>query len=541
MRRLLACSLLIAGCSSNASPDAATPDLASPTVQATITATPDLVGFATRLDGSQSSDPQGRALSFAWHFTSVPTGSTVGDAQLSSTSDAMVSFEPDLGGMYTVQLTVTAGADTAMTTGMFTVPTVPLFFQQAAVGAQTTSSVSLIRSDGTGRKVVSCAATVDGGDVMSFGQESYFSTHAFDPPPGGAQPARFAFSLTDGNQFGLYVASENSDCATNAPPRVDQSDPFYSTKPHNLPRFSPDGSRVLFIDNPNSQNQTSRVVTASVDGLNFRVIRGANGSVNLNTAPPLWLDGTHVAWVENTGTNTAPKPVLYTAADQANAGDTPTVLLDCSTTYPILNQFAVLPNGNILLAAGTKQKLQGGSLNLYLVQGPGCTTLTTFDTENAGGEASDFALAPDGNTVIVAATHGQTNDGGIMTHDLFTFTIDGAHPFSFFAGAPGIDDFGPRFVGGGEQVLWTQGSQLGDGAVTGGGLMIANANGSHVRSLVAESSSEVVIGGSNAGLTCAWAGPLAGGSLASLLLLVGVLLVVTRRSGARRGPGPWSR
>jgi hypothetical protein len=519
-----------------------TSDMTAPMISATFDATPDLVGFTTKLDASKSADSVGRTLGFAWHFTAVPSGSMVDDSKLSATTGAMVSFEPDLGGIYTVQLTVTAGSDSAMTSNAVTVPTVPIFFQQASFGATMDSAVGLIRSDGTGRKVVSCTSSQDAapGQLTGFGINAYFSTHAFDPPPGGSLPARFAFTLQQGSEVELFVADETSDCVTNTPPRVDEAGSMYSNKPHQLPRFSPDGGRVIFVDDPGSATNTSRLVSANVNGLSLRVIRGTNGSVNLNTAPPVWVDATHVAWVENTGTSMAPLPKIYTALDSASAGDTSaTVLLDCSTMFPILNQFAILPDGSLLIAAGAMKKSSGGSLNLYHVSGPGCTVLSTLDTEPAGGESTDFQVAPDGNTVVLASTHGQTNDGGgTETHDLFTLTVDGAKPLTYFAGTPGIDDFGPRFVGGGRQILWTQGSQLADGAIAGGGLMIANADGTHQHSLIAESSGAVVIGGSNAGLSCAWAGPLVGGSLASVLALALVLLVLTRRSGGRTGPGP---
>jgi hypothetical protein len=516
-------------------------DMTAPMIMPIIDVAPDLVGFPSALDAGRSTDTLGRPLTFAWHFISVPAGSTIDDSKLMTVTATQVKFEPDLGGIYTVQLTVTAGSDSAMTSNAVNVPTVPIFFQQANFGVVQDSAVGLIRSDGTGRKVVSCTATQDAGagQVFAFGLNAYFSTHAFDPPAGGSLPARFAFTLQQGSEVELFVADETSDCVTNTPPRVDEAGSMYSNKPHQLPRFSPDGGRVIFVDDPGSATNTSRLVSANVNGLSLRVIRGTNGSVNLNTAPPVWVDATHVAWVENTGTPGAPLPKIYTASDAASAGDTsPTPLLDCSAMFPILNQFAILPDGTLLISAGAMKKSAGGSLNLYHVSGPGCTVVATLDTEPAGGETTDFQVAPDGNTVVLASTHGQTNDGGAETHDLYTLTVDGAKPLTYFAGAPGVDDFGPRWIAGGRQILWTQGSQLGDGGVGGGGLMIANADGTHQHSLIGESSGAVVIGGSNAGLSCAWAGPLVGGSLASVLALALVLLVLTRRSGGRTGPGP---
>lgn len=86
MRILFACALWLTGCSGGASPEDGGADLSAPSLQAVIVPAPDLVGFATRLDGSQSSDSAGRTLAFLWHFTAVPSGSAITDANLSPSS-----------------------------------------------------------------------------------------------------------------------------------------------------------------------------------------------------------------------------------------------------------------------------------------------------------------------------------------------------------------------------------------------------------------------------------------------------------------------
>ena len=151
-------------------------------------------------------------------------------------------------------------------------------------------------------------------------------------------------------------------------------------------------------------------------------------------------------------------------------------------------------------------------------------------TEGAGGFSGDFSISPDGKTIIASSTH--TGDAGATTTDLWILPSDGSTPPKFFAGAPGVDDRGPRFVAEGRQILWTQGSLATDGGThaTGGGLMIANADGTHVRSLFAQSDTTVVIAGSNSGFSCAWAGPVTGGTgIAFLLVAAALLLLRTRR------------
>ena len=198
-----------------------------------------------------------------------------------------------LGGDYTLELTVTADADTATTTAKVTVPTVPIFYQQAVFGAGSYDvAVGLMRSDGTGKHLVSCTANTDGGtqDINGYAFNTFHGVGAFDPPIG--MKGRFAFSLTVGGaDHQLLVAEEDSDCSTKAPPRVDDgSDAFYSTTGHFWPRFSPDGMRVLLVDNPEGKTKTSRLVSGAITGLSRRVVTGGNGNKNLGTAPPFWID-----------------------------------------------------------------------------------------------------------------------------------------------------------------------------------------------------------------------------------------------------------
>jgi hypothetical protein len=63
-------------------------------------------GAVAQLDGSASSDPAGRTLSYDWSFTAIPAGS---QAALNDPAIAKPSFTPDVAGSYVVQLVVSNG------------------------------------------------------------------------------------------------------------------------------------------------------------------------------------------------------------------------------------------------------------------------------------------------------------------------------------------------------------------------------------------------------------------------------------------------
>ena len=64
---------------------------------------------SVKLDGSGSSDPDGDALRFRWQLVSRPSGSVLGDADISGGTTATASFTADVSGPYVFKLTVRDG------------------------------------------------------------------------------------------------------------------------------------------------------------------------------------------------------------------------------------------------------------------------------------------------------------------------------------------------------------------------------------------------------------------------------------------------
>jgi hypothetical protein len=567
MRRLWLCALLC-GCGKItlapddaggvvdlAGGDAAFVDLAvdggdggarPPTVA--IAATPDLVGFVTQLDGSGSTDPLGRTLTYAWHFTSVPTGSAVADASLSSPTDPKPTFEPDRGGAYVVQLTVRApDGSTVSDSKMFTVPTVPLFFSEATfTTASTLTDVAVIQSDGTGKKVLSCIQSFDGGVAMGASNKpgngaifaGLYSLDWFTPATGTAQVA-FMEQHNDGDAP-LLVASADGDCTAKPPVRLDNAgDATYHTTLKAGARFSPDGKHVAWIENPNNAN--ARLVTNSTDGASYQIVHAPTGGPVVQSVRPAWVDSSTVAWVELNGTSLT----VQKANNASNAS--PTILYTCSTTDSTnlvhIDQIEFASSAGTLIAGNALPATNGvdPTIEVYRM-GTTCIKPANLSRQaRPGGIARDFVVSPDGLNVIFSANQGdsfQDGGGAAAPLDLWTVGVDGINAPLRFAGTPLHDDVGPRFVAGGRQVAWTQTLRTTRndlGVLGGGGLMIANVDGTHVRSLAAPSGDvnvgTAVLGGTSLGgftLACAWAGGVAAASGFSGALLCLLSLALPR-------------
>jgi hypothetical protein len=552
-------------------PDLSTlPDLALPNPKAVLTGVGDYVGLPSTLDGSKSSDPRSRTLTFTWHLQ-APAGSMLNDASLTPAGAAgKVSFVGDVGGSYVVSLTVSTpdgSNDTATVT--LDVPTAPIFFYEGTVTAQGQQiGVGMVRSDGRGRHALGCPLAVDAGagtiPYSNFAESARFGLRTFDaarPAMGPAPKSRVLFideqrATFDGgaiNEWRLWSGDEGSSCAGQAPVRIDDPNAF-NDHPHLYPRFSPDGQRVAYLDGNHNASTMWRLVTVGVDGSDRRVVRGPTKAIY--PTPPAWMDATHLAWVENTQATSDwgdPRLAVYASVDAAGAGDpgtgTPTTITYCyndtlqQAILKQINQVEFVTGGMIIVGSPNLVDFLNPpyGMAIYRISGGVCATDNKLAEEPGNGKSWDVALSPDGKTLAFSSTRGNLPDGAAdATKDIWVVPADGSGPPTRLAGDKNFDDFGPRWIAGGKQLMWTQqGTDPDGGYPRGGGIMIINADGTNPRSLIAQrgdsDSTTIVLGGSNAGhVGCSWSGAFSDGTGALGLGLLGALFfiaLVRRRAG----------
>jgi hypothetical protein len=508
--------------------------MTGPRPLAVVSATPAPAGLPSVVDGSQSSDKLHRTLVYAWHVASVPAGSKVSDAAITTPASPTVSFASDVGGAYSIALTVTTPdgqTDTATTT--VTVPTLPIFFRRARLTADTDSFVAgVVRSDGSGAHAIGCAVDVadpSHGDAADGNRSNYGDTpgalglRSFDGVNGA--PAKVVYEDVTPSAHMLWASDENGDCTAHPPTRLDAT----PAAQHLFPRFSPDGTRVAWLD----LGSKTQLYSAAVDGSERHVVRA--NAAKMGNAPPVWIDATHLAWVENVSATKTPHLTIVQGPDSAGGGDgaMATGLLDCdpsadASALQVIDQFA-FSAGTLVVAGGTTSRTAQppGATILYAMASGSCSTTAAaaLATEPGGGYAWDFDLAPDGSAIVFSATSGQPGSDQDIYRVLLGATP--SPPSRFGGSQAGVDDVGPRFIAGGRQLAWTRAVD----DASGGGIVVANYDGATTRTVLPAQDDGgarvTVISGGNRGLDCNAGGGRS--TLADALVIMGALCLLRRR------------
>jgi hypothetical protein len=531
-------------------------------------------GTTANLDASGSS-----ASTFAWTVTSVPAGSSVTTATLQGAATAKPSFVADVSGDYVLSLAATNG--TATSTKSVTVKAVPapLFFMLTNLGDNPPYyEVRTVGTDGTGAHAVNCRQQIsaDAGDsgssdtagflFLSFVQAD-LGVDWWEAPAG--QPSRAAFQdfridADGGVAFNLAVGTNESTCQN--PPKIvhalsnllpDGGQPPANNKPGIYqPRFSPDGSRVAYIE---QRPEGYYIATVGYDGNDYRVISTlcpsggsdcSNGGDVLLPPRPQWIDNQTVAWARNiSGADAGAGWEIMTATDGPLPGTSR--YMSCDGLLPL--GFAMLKDGSVLSNSHAKSAPADLRIVKPTSTGGMCTEVRNLtNLGDARAYARDFSVSPDGKKVafvrnVPAADAG---DAGLVTlgGEVYAAPIDGTSAPAPLTTPVQSVFFGPRYVAQGAYVSFNGTAPLPDGAVDDAGLVeagvfdaglpaivIVPAGGGAV-SYAATSSvgaKTFVIGGGNGGGcgfgSCAIASPTANLTGGLSALAVAALLMVRRR------------
>jgi hypothetical protein len=120
------------------------------------------LGDTATLDASGSSDPDGDPLTYAWVFSTIPTGSNLVDTDISQSGGSSASFTADIAGVYILLVAVTDGSDSDSDTVRISIAGSSNTAPVADAGAnQTVSLTDTVTLDG------SASADAD-GDPLTY-------------------------------------------------------------------------------------------------------------------------------------------------------------------------------------------------------------------------------------------------------------------------------------------------------------------------------------------------------------------------------------
>jgi hypothetical protein len=443
------------------------------------------------LDASMTQGPSmGSSVSFTWSVTKVPAGSLVTSQSLQGATTGKPSFTPDVVGDYVVTVTATSGG--AMATHGVTVHAANGYVFYLTTKADDVApylEYDVVQMDGTGPHAIACrqhtfvtppapnteAGVVDfsdGGAESGVGEEflgvaaetADYSLDSWEGPAG--TPARGAFSGVDVNPDGaapsshLLAATSDSTCQ-NPPAQVHV---INGNAPQvQQPRFSPDGSRIAYIEQ-RSQGDV-HIATVGFDGTDYHDFGNmcggdaggtcAPGNYSLTPARPQWIDATHVAWLVDNGSGNF---VIFSAPDTNNT--TLATYMTCQGQFSPRG-FAILKDGSVL----ANYQGVGSQVEDLVVFGKNAMGICMLQRNltklaNAYSYARDFSVSPDGTMVafIQRTTAPNEYDSGAGTRvggGLYLVPVDGSTPPHAVGGASELYAyFGPRWIAGGTHLAW---------------------------------------------------------------------------------------
>ena len=534
------------------------------------------LGATTILDGTQSTATEG-GLNYSWTL-SPPNGSILGTGSIGGANQPTATLKPDVVGEYVLKLVVTS----TMTSSVQSTATVTVYcglpqaFYAQGTGTQVNASYNVAALDGGGAHSVTCLDTAptdpvnSGADIPAFASYAGRAYDFWEAPPldpmvedggPGSHLAAFMVDYVAGSGYAthLYGASSVSTCDAGVTDYGATG--FGYGKPYGSePRFRPDGQRFAVFDaNWNILTYAWGSTTApnsvasypiqypQASSLDPSVALGADGGIlqsyfqepphiewmgtSVDGGPTTW----QVAWAAPAGgTGWA----LVTAPDQSHAQ--PTTYMTCPGLVP--RQFAILSDGSVI--ASYRQTATGAEdlVHLKPPMNGSCNAITNYTnlSPQVASTATDFAISPDGQTIAFLRFDPQ-NDSSSNPWALNGAQLPGGYLYTVPVGGGASDltkltppepaIYGPRWIGGGTQLLFTRldgvsaAGNLKTSVVTvlpGGGTPAVVVQGDGVKTFVS----------TNGNAACGIGPTHPAGGAAGLIGLVGLAGIARRR---RRG------
>jgi hypothetical protein len=470
-------------------PNPPPPPGAAPTITAA-----DLTVYTSQtatVDGSMTS-----AQTFTWTVKSAPTGSSVTSATLGGASTARPTFTADVTGDYVLTLVAANGAQSA--TKDVTVHAVPAPVFYMSTNSQETPPYFEYRhigNDGTNGHPIDCRTNGD-PDAAS-GTAGQFAFLAFiladvgedwwEAPPG--QPSHVAFAAFDSldasnNGSSLHLGTQDSTCLM-APQKVTTvAEDSGSNSGIIQPRFSPNGARVVYIDERSSNNYIASVGYDAKDRRDLAPMCPPGGTSTCFTGitfppRPQWLNNTTVGWARTRdadGGAAGSNGWEVIVADD-NAAPNPRTYMTCDGLMP--RSIAFLNNGDVV---ANRVAPDAGVADLWVLHpsamGGPCTVVKNLtNLPYSRSYARDFAISPDQNEIAFVQKIDDAGlpDGSFSTFggQLFTVPANGSAAPSPFGGVNRDVLFGPRYIANASQLAYN--GQITDAgqSVDSGGLVEA--------------------------------------------------------------------